>query len=123
MINLDKIQVMKIVEGGPKLATMVVSSNNVLVLLRWGQDSIEAVDSMPLPPLSGGQVWDIIISGDNIGVKYRVQANAHSENVNKYFFQHIIIKYDSIRLQYDQQNKIINSPYMLLMPRIMYIIS
>lgn len=96
------------------MATMAVCSQNVLVLLKWGQTSIEVVDSMPLPKLNAGEIWDLIFSGDNIFMKYRVQANLVPSGKlapYKYYFQHIFTKYDSIRLQYDQFNIILNSHY------------
>lgn len=58
---------------------------------------------MLLPELNSGQLWDIIVSGDNICLKYRVQVNG-----NNYAYQHIFIKYDSIRLQYDQINIVLS---------------
>lgn len=38
MINMEEVLVMKVTEGAPKLATIVVSSQNILALMRWGQD-------------------------------------------------------------------------------------
>lgn len=62
---------MKETEGGPKTVTMAVASSNILALMRWGQDQIRVVDSMLLPDVEGGQLWDIEVSGDNICLMYR----------------------------------------------------
>lgn len=73
---------------------------------------------MPIPEMNGGEVWDIVISGDNICIKYRVQANP-----TIVAFQHIFIRYDTIRMQYYQLNIVLNSPYIFTFFRVLYSIS
>lgn len=51
---------------------MVLASNDILLLMKWGYDTIAIADSMLLPGLVGGELWDIDVSADNICLKYRL---------------------------------------------------
>lgn len=57
---------MRLTDAGPKGSTMAVSSDNIFMLLFWTEDQIKILDSILLPDIDFGEVWDIGVSGDTL---------------------------------------------------------